>query len=248
MAEKKTVVMLLEPEAAINLIREQLTPTRQRQAKPQSAKRSGGPKASSSSGKSSRGSKPQEKPKPMWNEYQLVGDSLMGRLAVKLGHKVPYNNHVKAKQLGLIRHGQTTNQLLSALYEKQKPLASQTIVMIGTNDILKDSNVALTKRNIIRIIQYLADKCKKVIIITLPPIPALKEPSKLTEELNVLIVNTALEHKNVKVCDISKEFVNDQMLRADLYEEYYKGSKQIDRIHWNSEGMDLVLDSLKKLF
>ncbi|KAK3922010.1 DNA-directed RNA polymerase I subunit RPA1 [Frankliniella fusca] len=237
-SEPKTLVMLLDQSEALKLIREQL-----------------GTSTSKSEQKTAVGVIPGAKkppvkplkPRPIWREHQLIGDSMMSRLASYLGHKVPCNRETHSKQLGLISHGQTTGRLIGTLHSaKSPPLASKVVVMIGTNDIAHDTPIGKAVSNMKRILAFLSKRCKEVVVLTLPPVPAVEASYENLQKFNTSIKeNSVLDHKNIDTADIfgdSKETVN-----LDLFKRTFKGSNKQDMVHWNQDGIKLVLDALKKV-
>ncbi|KAK3910121.1 Maternal effect protein oskar [Frankliniella fusca] len=242
-SEPKTLVMLLDQSEALKLIREQIgTTTTTSQSEPKTAV-----------GVIPGAKKPpakQLKPRPIWREHQLIGDSMMGRLASYLGHKVPYNREIHSKQLGLITHGQTTGRLIGTLHSANSPpLAPKVIVMIGTNDIAHDTPIGKAISNMKRILAFLSKRCKEVVVLTLPPVPAMEASFENLSKFNTFIKeNSVLEHKNIKVVDMAVIFgASTETVKLDLFEKTFKGSNKKDLIHWNQDGMKQVLDALKKV-
>ncbi|KAK3910099.1 LEAF RUST 10 DISEASE-RESISTANCE LOCUS RECEPTOR-LIKE PROTEIN KINASE-like 2.1 [Frankliniella fusca] len=195
-SEPKTLVMLLDQSEALKLIREQIgTTTTTSQSEPKTA-------VGVILGAKKPPAKPL-KPRPIWREHQLIGDSMMGRLASYLiGHKVPYNRETHRRQLGLITHGQTTGRLIGTVHSANSPpLAPKVIVMIGTNDI--------------------AHRCKEVVVLTLPPVPAMEASFENLSKFNTFIKeNSVLEHKNIKVVDTTVIFgASTETVKLDLFEK-----------------------------
>ncbi|KAG8291902.1 hypothetical protein J6590_050813 [Homalodisca vitripennis] len=78
------------------------------------------------------------------------------------------------KRINLCIGGQTIDQLTRELKHANN-LERQLIVMIGTNDLLRDKEVRSICDDYEKLVEVLLEKGEKIILVTIPPIPKLSE-------------------------------------------------------------------------
>lgn len=183
----------------------------------------------------------QQAPAPIFENYQLIGDSMISRISPI---RAKYNAQ-KAKQIGYIVHGQTCSQLHRLIKSKScPPLAKRLAILIGTNDALKNVPLECTKNALIAVLKCFKES-DSIVLMTIPPIPRLDSQEKV-DGINALIKEVAKD--NVHVFDLHKLFVDESgNPKMGLFQRTFQ-SGDIDLIHFNKEGQSLVKTKLSEFF
>ncbi|KAL0267170.1 UNVERIFIED_CONTAM: hypothetical protein PYX00_009518 [Menopon gallinae] len=110
--------------------------------------------------------------KPMFGEYQLLGDSLLMHFSGKiLHHHYTVKNGIRS--VGYCVSGQRIDQLRHRVKLRTYPLSSKMMVLIGTNDVLRGENINTMTKHFTTLMNLLRKSADKILILTLPPIPKL---------------------------------------------------------------------------
>ncbi|KAJ1518936.1 hypothetical protein ONE63_011453 [Megalurothrips usitatus] len=197
---------------------------------------------------------------PLWNDFQLIGDSIMSRLARRCcpSSTPVFNAQSHTRQLGAIVHGQTVSQLGHVLSKPKRPaLHNQGIMLIGTNDLIKKVPLESTKQGLEKVIENLCSQMEKLILMTVPPIPrqAEKDAKHLesVRALNECIKSVAAAANDklqptqrVFVLETEKCFVDSQdNIKNHLYERVFP-SGDVDKIHPNADGLRCLENEIEK--
>ncbi|KAG8333979.1 hypothetical protein J6590_099594 [Homalodisca vitripennis] len=145
-------------------------------------------------------------------DHQLIGDSQFCRFGEQLLglRRVPTPN--SSGRIGICVSGQTISDLHKRVKEKFYPISNKIILMIGTNDFLKDADISTMCGELSALIKTLQETVTSIILLTLPPIPKLEKkygPShfKLLEKYNSHI--RSLENEDcVRIADIFPLYVS----------------------------------------
>lgn len=158
--------------------------------------------------------------------------------------------------------GQTIRELTGRIEENMSDVNKKVVLMIGTNDILRNRGVKVIVDDLDDLIEMLKQICEEIVVCTLPPIPklALNDPRHIEKlgEINRFIRDKA-SSKKVELLDISNEFI-DRDEQSGCKIKYFekiinvKGEKKQDLVHLNVEGfkvikrkIDALIDSKKKV-
>ncbi|XP_046685959.1 uncharacterized protein LOC124371665, partial [Homalodisca vitripennis] len=139
-------------------------------------------------------------------DHQLIGDSQFCRFGEQLLglRRVPTPN--SSGRIGICVSGQTISDLHRRVKEKVYPISNKVILMIGTNDFLKNADISKMCRELSALIKTLQETVSSIILLTLPPIPKLEKKYgtshfKLLEKYNSHI--RSLENEDyVRIADI----------------------------------------------
>ncbi|XP_049842009.1 uncharacterized protein LOC126292199 [Schistocerca gregaria] len=181
---------------------------------------------------------------PCFEDYQLIGDSLLLRFSEQLlFYKCKTDEYNGARALGLCVSGQTVGELLRRVVSEMYPISKKVILLIGTNDMLRDTKMDLMKRKLRRVVKELTLRTEKIIVLTLPPVPRLSHKPDHWQRLDDY--NTCIKgrekYKNVVVADITSLFlIGPQRCRTDCYELFYSGTRRPDRVHLNRAGLQKI--------
>ncbi|KAG8255446.1 hypothetical protein J6590_092643 [Homalodisca vitripennis] len=115
-----------------------------------------------------------EKKEPNFEGYQMIGDSQLRRFGEKIMNLRGEYREKGGKRINLCIGGQTIEQLTRELKHTNN-LERQLIVMIGTNDLLRDKEVKSICNDYDKLVEVLLEKAEKIILVTIPPIPKLAE-------------------------------------------------------------------------
>ncbi|KAG8279631.1 hypothetical protein J6590_100614 [Homalodisca vitripennis] len=115
-----------------------------------------------------------EKKEPNFEGYQMIGDSQLRRFGEKIMNLRGEYREKGGKRINLCIGGQTIEQLTRELKHANN-LEKQLIVMIGTNDLLRDKEVKNICNDYDKLVEVLLEKADKIILVTIPPIPKLGE-------------------------------------------------------------------------
>lgn len=213
---------------------------------------------------------------PMFNDFQLIGDSQFVRFADQiLGYKTKKLNYDGRSMfgLGLCISGQTIKQLLQKIENKKYPLSEKVICLIGANDLLKGYDIEHSIENFDRLVNTLVkNNVKKLIILTLPPIPKFETRAdhwKNLEKINSFI-RSKENHIDVFILEVDELFMNFEKkflserpisnynlspvfnVRSEFFEPCYGNNRaRVDLIHLNKKGFlkikELIENKIKYL-
>lgn len=180
-------------------------------------------------------------PHPTFLGYQLVGDSLLLRFAEQiLFRRCIYNDGLR--YLGLCVSGQTIQELTQRVESKFSPLGERIVLLIGTNNMLRDHDIKTMKASLEELLTVLLKTTRKVVMLTLPPIPKLENNENFWNKLNEynsFVIQLSKKYSNVFVEDISDLYLNEnQECDMDYFERWFdKFQRRPDRIHLNKSGL-----------
>ncbi|KAG8319090.1 hypothetical protein J6590_098745, partial [Homalodisca vitripennis] len=181
-------------------------------------------------------------------DHQLIGDSQFCRFGEQLLglRRVPTPN--SSGRIGICVSGQTISDLHKRVKEKFYPISNKIILMIGTNDFLKDADISTMCGELSALIKTLQETVTSIILLTLPPIPKLEKkygPShfKLLEKYNSHI--RSLENEDcVRIADICPLYMSSsprQKCIMHLFERFFSGrTRRPDFIHLNRKGLIML--------
>ncbi|XP_065206925.1 uncharacterized protein LOC135836192 isoform X1 [Planococcus citri] len=164
---------------------------------------------------SDRISKGSEEIQPVFEGYQLIGDSQFLRFSEKV-LKESRKREKGLAYLGLCVSGQKTNELFDRIKSNFHPVYSRVILMIGTNDLLKNTNSVELRSSFHELITHLIGKkgVRELVILTIPPVPRLASSSehwKTLKQYNEHIL-TFRDKNGIKVIDAYAKFIKSDDL------------------------------------
>lgn len=136
----------------------------------------------------------------------FLGDSLLRRMLENI-YRLPWDRTVPRGQkcIGFCVGGQTVNQLIRRLTNREEELASKdVIILIGTNDVLQLKE--RTPGQIRRVYRMLIRKVKRcgqrrIVLCTLPPLRRSQLQSQLINRYNAVIRDVATEEE-IRLVDL----------------------------------------------
>ncbi|XP_018009909.1 uncharacterized protein LOC108667399 [Hyalella azteca] len=170
--------------------------------------------------------------------FELVGDSMLKRL-----YRFYHGDNSK-RNIGFCIGGITMSQLANRL--AGRTVNQDVILQIGTNDLLVEGveldieKLKLEMNNLIAVVKE--SGADNITILTLPPIPSCGYRNgvlKIWKAFNKWILSELpSEERNVSVVNTGKIFYSftKNHFKKDLFND--------DMLHWNAQGMDLVLQML----
>ncbi|XP_054279675.1 uncharacterized protein LOC128997898 isoform X6 [Macrosteles quadrilineatus] len=202
----------------------------------------------------------EERLQPELRGYQLIGDSQFCRFGQKLLglQRVPMHNC--PGRIGLCVSGQTITDLHSRVRHHFYPISSNIIVMIGTNDFLRNVSVSKMCQELSSLIKTLQKSAKRIILLTLPPIPKLAEESSIHYQLLECYnehIRSLENGDTLRIADVSPLYMYsapDERCRMHLFEQVFKGSSpgyaknRPDLIHLNKSGLEIIQKFIIKNF
>uniref|UniRef100_A0A1B6MNB7 OSK domain-containing protein n=1 Tax=Graphocephala atropunctata TaxID=36148 RepID=A0A1B6MNB7_9HEMI len=180
--------------------------------------------------------------------YQLIGDSQFCRFGQQLLglQRVPAPN--SPGRIGICVSGQTITDLHRRVKEKFYPISDKIILMIGTNDFLRNVDVTTMCKELTALVETLLETVDNIVLLTLPPIPKLERKHSsqhfaLLDKYNSHI--RSLENgDSVRIADISPLYMSCppyQKCRMHLFELFFSGpARKPDLIHLNRLGLELI--------
>uniref|UniRef100_A0A8D8S1L1 OSK domain-containing protein n=1 Tax=Cacopsylla melanoneura TaxID=428564 RepID=A0A8D8S1L1_9HEMI len=178
---------------------------------------------------------------PLFQNYQLIGDSQLVRFSeVFLSCKRVFFPGSSGR-VGYCVSGQRAAQLATHLSAKLWPVYKNVILMIGTNDILSNTDHTEWKASIESILDlFVKYSVRNVIVCTVPPVPKLWHTVQhwtLLVEYNEILKSLEPKHKgsfsSFKLLDITHFF-----LSKDAFESFYCNRSDLYVISPIVEGMD----------
>ncbi|KAG8320383.1 ATP-dependent RNA helicase ddx25 [Homalodisca vitripennis] len=195
-----------------------------------------------------------EKKEPNFEGYQMIGDSQLRRFGEKIMNLRGEYREKGGKRINLCIGGQTIEQLTRELKHSNN-LEKQLIVMIGTNDLLRDKEVKSICNDYDKLVEVLLEKGDEIILVTIPPIPKLGENDRYhlnkLERMNEHIKSKENNEK-VTVLEVAEKYYDNYDstdCNVKLYEKeiFYKGKWCEDLIHLNKEGLTILANELRNL-
>ncbi|KAG8253627.1 hypothetical protein J6590_030902 [Homalodisca vitripennis] len=195
-----------------------------------------------------------EKKEPNFEGYQMIGDSQLRRFGEKIMNLRGEYREKGGKRINSCIGGQTIEQLTRELKHANN-LEKQLIVMIGTNDLLRDKEVKNICNDYDKLVEVLLEKADKIILVTIPPIPKLGENDRYhlnkLERINEHIKSKENNEK-VTVLEVAEKYYDNYDstdCNVKLYEKeiFYKGKWCEDLIHLNKEGLTILANELGNL-
>ncbi|CAG2060926.1 unnamed protein product [Timema podura] len=162
--------------------------------------------------------------------YQLIGDSLLLRFAEKiLGQHSKLDSESGKYVLGLCVNGQNLKQLKARIKERKYPISENVIVLIGTNDLLQSTPRVDMERRMLKLVKKLQEKAKRIIILTLPPVPRLafkQEHWKKLLKYNKFLLTLESED-SIRVADIYPLYVTAyQTCKMAFFEKFFTSGRK----------------------
>ncbi|KAG0412974.1 hypothetical protein HPB47_009876 [Ixodes persulcatus] len=173
------------------------------------------------------------------NGYQLIGDSMLLRLA-------EHCSGLRRLQIvsSTLVSGATASQLLDVVMEA--PVAPRIILMIGTNDLRGECDACSLISDLAIILGWLTLHAENVVILTLPQIALHHRRGRSWQTVNR--VNHWIAHCGSSLTmpvEIHRPFVvRRTKVRFDMYARRYAGRGRQDLVHWSAVGMDAVVGLL----
>ncbi|KAK7867463.1 hypothetical protein R5R35_009773 [Gryllus longicercus] len=188
-------------------------------------------------------------PHPLLDGYQLIGDSLLLRFAEQvLFERCIYDNGMR--YLGLCVSGQTIEELKERVENKFSPVGEKIILLIGTNNILQGASADDMRDSLVELLDLLDERAKRIVILTLPPIPKLENDGRFWYKFNSyngFIKTLNIKRENVTVKDISQLFLEEGYCNMDYFERWYdRLQRRPDLIHLNRAGLLKIKTHLLK--
>ncbi|KAG8323493.1 hypothetical protein J6590_006511, partial [Homalodisca vitripennis] len=156
--------------------------------------------------------------------------------------------------IGLCVGGQTIKQLYEQVKIHSSSLSENLMIFIGTNDILKNNSLEQMKTDMKDLVEYLINSNKKLIILTLPPIPKVAKDIGIrgkVKDFNRFI--RALDNGDtIKINHVTPHFVDHNELGCNL--KYFEqninfgGKTFADLVHLNIDGLKLLKESIDEFF
>ena len=142
--------------------------------------------------------------------------------------------------------GLTTMQLIEAV--NSNTVSDNCIVMVGTNDILRATSQQISSRelifNINSLLEILNARTKRLVVITLPPVPKLGYRGHLKLWKNTVhCVRGWSGRLGVTVVITNDIFFPRRIFCHSCYERQLRDGRP-DGVHWNHVGMMQVLNRL----
>ncbi|XP_034243721.1 uncharacterized protein LOC117646704 isoform X1 [Thrips palmi] len=109
-------------------------------------------------------------PRPWIFGYQLIGDSMLLRFSQQILRQPPILSE-SIRFLGYCVSGQRIGDLLKRLKSGFYHIGSNVVLMIGTNDLVKNCQAEQMIHELRRVLDYLCTKAEKIVVLTLPPVP-----------------------------------------------------------------------------
>lgn len=178
---------------------------------------------------------------PLFQTYQLIGDSLLMRFAFQILHYRVQNEYFYSSQpvrhIGLCVSGQTVAELYQRL-RRTKYIHTNVILLVGTNNALRKQSVKQTSRNFRKVIRELRAKgAIRLKICKLPPIPKYDNFKPVKQWVSTFNQNLNY-YKRFTDCKVIDTFTlfHAHCERNSFFERYYR-NKRPDRIHLNRRGL-----------
>ncbi|XP_034241111.1 uncharacterized protein LOC117645190 isoform X2 [Thrips palmi] len=191
-------------------------------------------------------------PRPSIFGYQLIGDSMLLRFSQQILGQPPILSE-SIRFLGYCVSGQRIGDLLKRLKSGFYHIGSKVVLMIGTNDLVKNCQAEQMIHELRRVLDYLCTKAEKIVVLTLPPVPLQEHYTHHWTRLNkyndfIRTLNNA-GPPHISHLDICRLYCDKRIskCRMDCFELKFESSNRKDLIHLNRKGLLLVKDELYKL-
>lgn len=190
---------------------------------------------------------------PNFAGYQLVGDSQMVRFGEQVLRLQRLQTPTKSGRIGICVSGQTISELHKRVRQKFYPIDKKIVLMIGTNDFLRNAEVSTMCHELSSLVKSLQESASHIVILTLPPVPKLsfrEDHWTKLEKYNKHILSLD-NGKNIIVGDISPLFYSASIKRCrlNLFELYFSGpTRRKDMIHLNYRGLQLIRNYILDYF
>ncbi|RZF32224.1 hypothetical protein LSTR_LSTR011496 [Laodelphax striatellus] len=190
---------------------------------------------------------------PVFNGYQLIGDSQLVRFSETILGLQREFTHSSSGSIGLCVSGQKISELHRRVWEKIHPVGEQVILLIGTNDLLKGTKTNVMCVRLKFLIEDILLTAKKIVVLTLPPVPKLshsEEHWNRLDDYNDYIKSLPVKYQGkLTVADICPFFYRSQtkffkLCRLSYFEKWYLGGTRKDLIHINEEGFKVIRNFL----
>ncbi|KAB0799495.1 hypothetical protein PPYR_07375 [Photinus pyralis] len=183
-------------------------------------------------------------PVPMYNGFQLVGDSQL----VRFHNQVLSKGEGFARSLGYCVSGQKIADLETRIRTKPYTICDKIILLIGTNDFTHKTPMAAMCDSYDSILKLLQENgANKIILLTVPPVARMKDRKMhwtMLKRFNEHIMSLKKD-EIVYPFDLASVFISyDNSVIMQCYEEKYTDGKT-DLVHLNRIGfkfLQFILD------
>ena len=119
------------------------------------------------------------------------------------------------------------------IHLKNSSTPKKAILLIGSNDLLKDTAIPDLKRDYISLVRYLLRNCDKVVLTLCPVIPRKVYERRHWQALNYLnsLVFSFKGHHKVSIVDL-KTHSSKALLKPHFFEKYFYNGR-VDQLHLN---------------
>ncbi|NME35994.1 MULTISPECIES: GDSL-type esterase/lipase family protein [Fusobacterium] len=143
-----------------------------------------------------------------------------------------WNNYPNVKNYGV--PGFCSRDVLWLLEDREDIKGDTVVLMVGVNDILGDIPSEKIFNNLLKIIEILKERFKKIILISVLP-TMYKDKNKKIKNLNFLLRNQMFVEKLM----IHNLFLNEEGIIDNKY--------SADGVHLSPEGYKLLNKKIKKI-
>jgi len=171
----------------------------------------------------------------MWRGFQLVGDSQLNRFGNFLGCDT-----------SLCFSGITISELRREL-KRRSSVPTHIILLIGTNDLMRDPSEVTLKRDYLALVKFLLRNCERLILVSTPVILRRADDESHFKYLNFLngLVGSFATDRKVSIVDL-KTYSGRSILRPDYFERHFP-SGRVDKLHLNGIAFRDLLKGLEKV-
>ncbi|KAF5300372.1 hypothetical protein FQR65_LT00993 [Abscondita terminalis] len=181
--------------------------------------------------------------KPMYRGFQLIGDDSFLRFAEELlSYKsfIPLFTTGSTRRISYCRNGQTIEEMEIYIGKNLYPIGQRIILLVGSNDFLKNASVEDMYRNYTSLVKFLEGITEHLVLLTVPPIPELAESVDHWVKLktfNDKILSLA-NGKKVFAFDSASLFIS--YCNSITFEFFQQTSNQFGRQDINKLGLKLL--------
>ncbi|GLH16151.1 Uncharacterized protein GBIM_20504 [Gryllus bimaculatus] len=173
---------------------------------------------------------------PVFYGFQLVGDSLLLRFAEQMLRRECKNDAI-LHRLGLCVSGQTIEQLRRRVQSEVAALGN------------KGRDIEKMKFCFDQLVDILEETVRRLIILTLPPIPKLEDDRWFRmkfKQFNDFLKLFPRKYANIICIDMTRSFqTNDDHSNINYFERWYDIlQSRPDLVHLNHAGLSLLRDKL----
>ena len=184
---------------------------------------------------------------PNYKNYQLLGDSQLMRFSeqmLKFKKAIEWTAKGRTRRIGHCVSGQKIGDLKLRLEDNDYIVGNNVIMMIGTNDIIYNTNIQNMCSEYSEIVKNLRSKCLRLVLLTIPPVPKLMKSTEHWNKLKIFnsFIQRQVDDEKVFGVDLCSTLISyNNSVNVNYFEEVYGNGPKVDLIHLNKKGFKMLM-------